>query len=78
MTKSTRSQANETNFSNKVKKEQQDFARKSKNTIIPTCICCGDVTHYRNDMWECDNCDENYGTDYCKCKGSSAGIGAAC
>jgi hypothetical protein len=67
MTRETRTQNNDINFSNtKKKKDVVDFLVPKKQTTFKTCICCGDVLHYRNDMFECNNCDENYGTDKCK------------
>ena len=35
------------------------------------CICCRDtLVEDSNGYMECTECDENYGTDKCKCKGS--------
>lgn len=32
------------------------------------CICCADVMHKKNGIYECSRCDEYYGTSRCKCK----------
>ena len=35
------------------------------------CICCGEeCIDMGNGILECSNCDENYGTSKCKCRGN--------
>ena len=42
---------------------------KKQNEKIELCICCNEpCTDKGNDILECDNCDENYGTYECSCR----------
>jgi hypothetical protein len=39
------------------------------------CICCHEkMKMQENDIYECYNCDENYGTNLCRCRRKRRGI----